>query len=128
MPTALNTPRSWTRSRVCSTTVFSTPSAATAASSSVIVVIRPMMIAYEDELRLFTITGSCWPIAFSSAFTYALRLVPGLTATSYWSGSSRGSTGVNVDRAPNISGVLPCGSKTSPAIVTVVRRPPEASA
>jgi len=31
IPTALNTPRSWTRSRVPSSTVFSTPSPATTA-------------------------------------------------------------------------------------------------
>ena len=42
MPTALNTPRSCTRSLVCSTTVLSTPSPATAASSSVRAAIRPM--------------------------------------------------------------------------------------
>jgi hypothetical protein len=35
IPTALNTPRSWTRSRVPSSTVFSTPSLATEAIISV---------------------------------------------------------------------------------------------
>ena len=45
MPTALNTPRSCTRCLVCSTTVLSTPSPATAASSSVRAAIRPMTAA-----------------------------------------------------------------------------------
>ena len=96
-----------------------------AASSSVIVVIRPMMIAYANELLMFAITGFCRPLP--SAFTYALRLVPGLSATSYWSGASCGSTGANEDRAPIISGVPPCGSKPSPAMATVVRRAPDVS-
>ncbi len=41
IPTALNTPRSCTRSRVLRTTVFSTPSPATRARSTVRVPIRP---------------------------------------------------------------------------------------
>jgi hypothetical protein len=43
MPTALNTPRSCTRSLVCRTTVLSTPSPATSAMTSVSVPTRPSM-------------------------------------------------------------------------------------
>ena len=44
MPIDLSTPISWTRSRVLSTTVLNTPSAATPASSRLRVEIRPSMI------------------------------------------------------------------------------------
>ena len=52
MPTALNTPRSCTRSLVCSTTVLSTPSPATAASSSVSAAIRPMTAANPEGMAV----------------------------------------------------------------------------
>ena len=57
MPTALNTPRSCTRSLVCSTTVLSTPSPATATSSSVSVAIRPMMAKNCEELLPLALTS-----------------------------------------------------------------------
>ena len=53
IPTALNTPRSCTRSRVCSTTVFSTPSPATTASISVSMPIRPSIRLTTTDFRLF---------------------------------------------------------------------------
>ena len=56
MPTALNTPMSCTRSLICSTTVLSTPSPATAASSSVSVATRPMTARKAGLLSEATLT------------------------------------------------------------------------
>ena len=56
MPTALNTPRSCTRSLVCSTIVFSTPSPATIASSKVSVPIRVIIRSTTSEAWLLSMT------------------------------------------------------------------------
>jgi len=56
IPIALNTPRSWTRSRVLSTMALSTPSPATAASSRVRVPIRPSIRSMVCDWRLFALT------------------------------------------------------------------------
>ena len=56
MPTALNTPMSCTRSLICSTTVLSTPSPATAASSSVSVVTRLRMASSSGRLSDWVLT------------------------------------------------------------------------
>ena len=53
-------------------------------------------------------------------------LVPGLTATSYW---SRFQPGIDAEGGPGADHLrrAALGSKTSPAIVTVTCLPPEAS-
>ena len=56
MPSALNTPRSWTRSRVLVATVLSTPRAATIASSRVRVPISPSIRVTAPDLRPLVMT------------------------------------------------------------------------
>jgi hypothetical protein len=67
MPIALNTPRSCTRSLVCSTTVLSTPSPATTLSSSVSVATSPMITKNCEELLALVLTEYGWPSLAPSA-------------------------------------------------------------
>ena len=98
MPTALNTPRSCTRSLVCSTTVLSTPSPATAASSSVSVAIRPMTAAARCGCRCRRDGVVRAERCGQRVSRRRRRAVPGRRATSYWAAVSCGSRTARVAR------------------------------
>src|SRR5215471_4675283 len=122
IPIALNTPRSCTRSLVCSTTVLSTPSPAAIASSSVSVPIRPMMTAKSLPRPVrFTSYGA----RRCSARTYDVAETPGRSPTSYWSGVAPGSARVSVSQPVIMTTPLLSVSKTCPTIFTGTSLPPE---
>jgi hypothetical protein len=124
---ALNTPRSWARSLICSTTVFRTPSPATTMSRMVSTTARKTT-ALSAGLLVLVLTSKEGPSLTDRAFAYDCAVVPGPIPTSYWSGGRPGTAAASVAALMNASAEVPCGSKTSPTMRTVVVPPAEVSA